>query len=211
MSRYPGIRIGNGWGFEFAQFTSAELCKIVGMPPALLRLWRSRGQVSCGGGKSGTFNSREVAELMIRFELSKHGVAPSLSDEMGCIAAQLMLWFALINHDGTCEAIGSEKDADNFIERFRADEEVAGMITGKPEIREFLVKIGTDNLKFQKELAPELLQFREARSYSVISLSKAASDLALGARRPLFTVYVSGDTPEPIVRRLTGHRAKNTT
>ena len=206
MSRYPGIRIGNGWGFEFAQFSSVEVCKIVGISPALLRLWRSRGQVCGGGGKCGTFNSRETAELMIKFELSKHGVPPSESDEVSSAAAQIMLWFALLNCDGACEAIGCAKDADNFIERFRADDEVAARLTDKPKVREFLVKIGSGIPEFRKELGPEMLEFATARSFSVISLPKAAHDLAIAARRPLFTVDVSGDTPEPMVRRLTGYR-----
>lgn len=206
MSRYPGIRIGNGWGFEFAQFTSVEVCKIVGMSPALLRLWRSRGQVCGGGGKSGTFDSREAAELMIKFELSKHGVPPSESDEVSSAAAQIMLWFALLNCDGACEAIGSAKDADHFIERFRADHDVAARLTANPEVREYLVKIGAAVPEFRKELGPEMLEFATARSFTVISLSKAANDLAIAARRPLFTVDVSGDTAEPLVRRLTGYR-----
>lgn len=209
MSRYLGIRVGNGWGFEFAKFTSTETCDIVGMSPALLRLWRSRGQVSGGGGKSATFDAREVAELMIKYELSKFGVSPSDSGETSCKAAQIMLWFALLNSDGTCEAIGTEADTDRFIERFKTDHLVAAMLTGEPEFLQFIVKSSVGDLTFYKELTDELLAFNSTRSIYVVSLQKAALDLAIGARRPLFSVDVSGDTPERIVRRLTGYRVVN--
>lgn len=209
MSRYWGIRVGNGWGFKFAEFTSTEACNIVGMSPSLLRLWRSRGQVCGGGGKSGTFDVRELAELMIKYELSKFGVSPSDSGEVSCKAAQIILWFALLNSDGTCEAIGTEADTDRFIERFRNDESVAAMLTAEPEFYQFIVKSSEGDLRFYKELTDELLAFNSTRSIYVVSLQKAARDLAIGARRPLFTVDVSGDTSERIVRRLTGYRTVN--
>jgi hypothetical protein len=206
MSRYWGIRVGNGWGFKFAEFTSMETCQIVGMSPALLRLWRSRGQVCGGGGKSGTFDAREVAELLIKYELSKFGVSPSNSGEVSCKAAQIMLWFALLNHDGTCEAIGTVADTDSFIERFRDDDSVAALLTDNPKFYQFIIMGSEGEPQFYKELTDDMLAFNSSRSICVISLQKAASDLALGARRPLFTVDVSGEGPEPRVRRLTGQR-----
>lgn len=206
MARYWGIRVGNGWGFKFAEFTSTETCNIVGMSPALLRLWRSRGQVCGGGGKSGTFDAREAAELLIKYELSKFGVSPSDSGEVSCKAAQIMLWFALLNHDGTCEAIGTAADTDHFIEQFKVDDSAAALLTDKPDFYQFIV-LGTDGEpRLCKELTDDMLAFSSSRSICVVSLQKATSDLALGARRPLFTVDVSGDKPEPRVRRLTGYR-----
>jgi hypothetical protein len=206
MARYQGIRVGNGWGFKLGEFTSTETCNIVGMSPALLRLWRSRGQVSAGTGKWPSFTARDVAELMIKYELSKFGVSPSDFGEVNCKAAQIILWFALLNHDGTCEAIGTEADTDSFVEKFKDDDTPAALLTAKPEFYQFIV-MGTDGEpRFCKELTDDMLAFSSSRSICVVSLQKAASDLALGAKRPLFTVDVSGDKPEPRVRRLTGQR-----
>lgn len=125
---------------------------------------------------------------------------------MNCKAAQIILWFALLNHDGTCEAIGTEADTDRFIEQFKEDDTPAALLTAKPEFYQFIV-MGTDGEpRFCKELTDDMLAFSSSRSICVVSLQKAASDLALGAKRPLFTVDVSGDKPELRVRRLTGQR-----
>lgn len=117
-----------------------------------------------------------------------------------------MLWFALLNHDGTCEAIGTAADTDHFIERFKDDDSAAALLTDKPDFYQFIVMGSDGEPRFCKELTDDMLAFNSSRSICVVSLQKAASDLALGARRPLFTVDVSGDKPEPRVRRLTGYR-----
>ena len=203
MSRYWGIRVGNGWGFKFTEFTSTEASNIVGMPSTLLGLWRGRGQVSGGRGNCGTFDARQLAELMIKYELSKCGVSPSDSAEVSCKAAQIALFFALLNSEGTCEAIGTQADTQRFIERFSNDTSVAAMLTAKPELYQFLVVSSDGNVSFHKELTDGLLALGSTRPGYVISLQEAARDLATGARRPLFTVDVSGDTPEPIIRQVT--------
>lgn len=204
MSRYQGFRV-NGWTCNFTTFSASELTTIADIPGQIQRLWRSRGQLPGGGRKSGNFDAREAAEIMVRYDLSRLGVPPSETDEIGSAAAQIMLWFALLNSDGTCEVNGTQEDTANFLKRFQQDERIAGALTAEPKVQRYLWKAPGDKLSFATDIA-KVIEAQGQWAMTFLDLEKSAFDLAEKAGKPLFSIDVSGDAIGRRVRRLTGQR-----
>ena len=207
MSRYAGFRV-NGWTCNFTTFSASELTAMTGMSGPLVRLWRNRGQLPGGGRPEPTFSSRDVAEIMIRYDLSLFGVAPGQTAEIGCEAARYLLWFALLNMDGACEIVGTEDDCEQFLKQFEKDAGIANALVGlngKDSAFRYLVSQGRDDLVFLKA-EEDLANTLDSRRVFYIDLDRAAYDLMMQAQRPLYSIDVSGDAIGRRVRRLTGRQ-----
>ena len=199
------IRIGGStFRIEAAQFGPSDLEKVSGMPKQIARLWRSRGLLPDHPRGRATYGTREVAEIMVRFDLSRLGVPPSVSREIAANAAQIVLWFALLNSDGACEVKGDESDVELFLAAFNRNEKVVDSISGTSDAFQFLVAFPSSEPEFATQI-DNLFQSKSARAAMVIDLSQVALDLSEKVGRPLFSISSSCEA-ERMVRRLTGHR-----
>lgn len=143
---------------------------------------------------------------MVGYDLSRLGVPPSETNEIGSAAAQIMLWFALLNSDGTCEVNGTHEDTSSFLEHFAEDERIASALTAEPKVRRYLWKGPDEKLSFTADIA-KVIGAQDQRAMTFIDLERSAFDLAKRAGKPLFSIDVSGDAIGRRVRRLTGQRA----
>jgi hypothetical protein len=193
----------HGWACSYSRFTSAELEAITGIPGPMQRLWRSRSQLPGEIATRAAFTTRDVAEILVRYDLSKLGVPPGASSALGASAAQTIMWYALLNADGAVEVSGSERCTASFLERFDEGDGLPNLLCQCPNKLRYLVKSSTADVP---EFCSDLSQFidsKAARSGAFLDLEGAASDLSERARRPLLRVDVGAHIGERRIRRLT--------
>jgi hypothetical protein len=183
------------------------MAEITGLSPEMQRVWRRRGQLPEGEGSPVRFTGGEAAEVMIRYELSRFGVPPSESADIGKKAAAMVMWFALLGSDGACEVFGHEDDIDQFLEEFDRSHALAADLAGAAALARYVWRASGDELDFVSDLQ-EVGLFGDFLSGFFIDLAHAGTRLAEVAGRPLLTVEI-----EPAegrlgkrVRRLTGHQ-----
>jgi len=191
----------NGWDCTYARFDSFDLAEIVGLSGAMQRLWRSRGFLPGEKLSRLRFTSRDVAEIMVRFDLSKLGVPPSESEVLGHFAAQTVLWFALLSSDGACEVCGSVGATGSFLQRFADDAAIANVLCDNPDADRFIVRSPVSDPVTVSDLA-DYLEEQEMRSGSFLDLARMSYDLTARAQRPLIRVKVDNGN----IRRLTGQK-----
>lgn len=192
----------HGWACSYSRFTSVELEAITGIPGPMQRLWRSRGQLPGEMSTRASFTTRDVADIMVRYDLSKLGFPPGDSSELAAEAAKTVLWYALLNADGAVEVTGSERNTADFLHQFHNDEKLAGLLCIEPQIMRYLVRIATAKPEFCNDLG-NLIDNRGARSGAFLDLERAANDLVERAARPLFRIDVGNNGGRRPVRRLT--------
>lgn len=189
----------NGWECTYARFGSSELAEIAGIPGAMQRLWKNRGFLPCEKTTRLQYTARDVAEIMVRHDLSKLGIAPGDSDVLGHFAAQTILWFALLSSDGACEVWGSVDATNAFLDRFERDETLANSLCGDPDADRYIVRaVGADPIPVGD--LPAFLESAPIRSGSFLDLAQMSFDLVSRAQRPLVRVRLDKGS----IRRLTG-------
>lgn len=189
---------------EATLFGPSDLAEISGMPMQITRLWRSRGLLPEQPRGRSRYSARDIAEIMLRYDLSRLGVPPSESLEIAVSAAEMVIWFALLNCDGTCEVTGEAEAVEKFMVAFDRNEKLVDSISGTANAFQFLVSVPPHKPEFVAEI-DDLFQSRSVRAAMLIDLSQVALDLGKNARCPLFSVRQL-DQSKNAVRRLTGHR-----
>jgi hypothetical protein len=171
------------------------------------RVWRRRHQLPEGQGSPARFTGGEAAEVMIRYELSRFGVPPGESADIGKKAATMVLWFALLSADGACEVFGHESDVGQFLEQFENSHALAADLAGATTLARYVWRASGDKLDFVSDLQDVGL-FGDFLSGFFIDLAHAGTRLAEVAGRPLLTVEIEPIEGHPgkRVRRLTGHQ-----
>jgi len=189
---------------EATLFGASDLAEISGMPMQMTRLWRSRGLLPERPRGRSIYSARDVAEIMVRYDLSRLGVPPSESSKIASAAADMVIWFALLSCDGACEVIGSAEAVEKFIAAFERNEKPVELISRVTNAFQFLVAAPSQKPEFVAQIE-DLLRSRGVRAAMFIDLSQVALDLGENARRPLFSVRQL-DKSKEAVRRLTGQR-----
>jgi len=183
------------------------MAEITGLSPEMQRVWRRRDQLPEGEGSPARFTGGEAAEVMIRYELSRFGVPPSESADIGKKAAAMVMWFALLGADGACEVLGNESDVDQFLNEFEQSHALAADLAGATTLSRYVWRAGGDEVDFISDLQDVAL-FGDFLSGFFIDLAHAGTRLAEAAGRPLLTVEIepAEGRPGKRVRRLTGHQ-----
>ena len=205
MSRWgPGFHV-NGNRCEFNEFTPGEVARITGLSASLQRVWRKRGHIVFGDRATARFNSRDVAELFVRYQLSLLGTPPGESEDIGCLAAQIVLWFALLHSDGAAEVTGIPEHVEWFTEEFQRNDTFVHHMTGKPVVKRYLFRPPGGKLVFVDDV--RLILNEEAHfALACVDLGAIGFHLAEEARKPLFNIDASPRIGGKRVRRLTSGR-----
>lgn len=204
MNRPAHMRL-DSWECSYSIFSSTDLTRITGIPGPIQRLWRSRGFLAKSSGANPTFSTLEAAEIFVRYDLSKFGLPPSESKEIGEAAAKIVLLFALLNSDGACEVIGKHGEVSGFLEEFEEDPEIAIRLCGNPELHRYLFRTLSGQIAMVDSLEMAVANHR-LRSGAFMDLEQAASEFATRAKGPLISVCLSAEG-ESDTRRLTGQQA----
>lgn len=187
---------------RYVFFSANEVSAITGIPLALQRAWRSRDQLPGGIGKGALFSSLDVAEILIRYQLSLNGVPPSESAEAGATAAQIILYWAILNGDGVCEVRGTPNDIHRFLKFFETDDEIAREIAGNSNLYTFLWRGDGGLLKFEYEIGNSIEE-KHFISNFFLDLEVAARHLIKMADRPLMILDFEGQSRGTRIKRWT--------
>lgn len=92
---------------SFSEFSPSELAKATGLGADMQRVWRKRGHLPEKSGTRATFSCEEVLEIAIRYELSKLGVSPSVTDDAAKLGAPTLMLCTFFNERGALEIRGT--------------------------------------------------------------------------------------------------------
>jgi hypothetical protein len=167
-------------------FRSTEVTRIVGMQQDILRLWRSRGHLPKKKGRGAVYTGREIAEIMVRHELSNYGIAPAKSASIGNRCASSVIRLALLNHPSCCEIAGP-KGRVEALQRLHRDKDALATYLSKCETGyDFVVRRDGEEAELVNDI-PVALDERRFKSAMVLNLQKCAEILVESSGATLFT------------------------
>lgn len=198
---------GVSYTYSFCELTPSQLAEATGLSPELQRVWRRRDQLPQTTGSPARFTSKDAAEVLVRYELSRNGFAPS---ETGALSAQIapsVLWFALLMADGACEIFGDEATVTEFLDDFDDSDGIARHISGVETLSRFAWRADGGTMEVTNDRR-HMGEEGDHLSVFYLDLSTAGVLLANRVGRPLVAVEASngGAQPGKRVRRLTGRK-----
>lgn len=180
-----------------------DVADISGLPPNLQRVWRRRGQIAPVEGTRARFTALEAAELMLRYEVSKAGVSPGESEDLGKLAGPLILYHALLDGDGAVEVTGPREHVEHFLAQFAEDTTLPMALAAVTEVKRFLFRADGGDFIVTDELQ-SLSSAESPLSGYFLDLEVAGRRLSDRAGRPLLSVELHApQATSPKVRRLT--------
>ena len=173
------------WPRRFAEYSAGELARICGMSPEMQRLWRQRGYLPEVQSARARFSPTDVAEIIIRHALSRHGIPPSESATIDPDAAKGALYHAIINHQGSCEIIGPAGDVNAFLRDYEL-EDFALELAESPLRSNYLVWDDEKTMRMVDDVH-ELFD-EQALAIAAIDLRVVGARIMERGRKPIVTL-----------------------
>jgi hypothetical protein len=174
----------------FAHFSPGELAAATGLSADLQRVWRRRGHLPARSQSRAVFDSIDAAEISVRYELSKMGVAPTETARLGEDIARLVLYYGLLSNDTAASVHGGLKRLGQIAGQFEADDEIARRISGTDSRWRYIWSPAPPALDLVDDFGAILSAERYA-AMLVLDLAVIGSNLAVNSPKPLFVVDVS--------------------
>lgn len=171
---------------RFGMFSLAEFASIADVPVENIRVWRSRGHIGGGGGRGARYPASEVAEAMFRYDLSRYGIPPSESAEIGYDSAGRILRYIMFNHADCCEVRGPANAVKHLCELHQNSDALTKLYYGAGAGDELLVRLNGGELEFLPSGGDDL-HLPAYRSALVFNLEGYATELAERAAKPIMT------------------------
>lgn len=180
---------------ELATFSASEVERMTGCPQQLQRLWRQRGFIPPTSSYHSRYDTWEVAQIAIRYQLTQVGqpVSETFTEET-CKAAHVAMILALLCADGACEVIGKPFKVQRFLDKLNDPQ-----LFNKPntwEWHRYFMSLDGKSFRLWSTPRPPA----GVLSFAVIDLARLGARMAEQAGKPLFTVRLDDDAGE---RRLT--------
>lgn len=169
-----------------AKFTVKEFAGISGMPEDLVRLWRSRGHIRDGGGRGASYSANVMADAMFRYDLSRYGIPPSESVQIGAECAGKILRYIMINHPDACRVLGPREAVDHLKSLHQNSDMLVKMFYGADIGDEMLARIDGGELQFIPFEGRDLDSY-DYRSALVFNLQGYAKRIVELAGKPILS------------------------
>ncbi|MBU2326091.1 MAG: hypothetical protein KJ755_01840, partial [Alphaproteobacteria bacterium] len=179
------------WNCSPALFPSNVVAEIAGMQPDMLRLWRSRGHLPKLKKRGVAYSAFEIAEIMVRYELSNNGIAPAKSDKLGRECAPIIVHMGVLNHPRCCEVIGPANVVEQLQQFHQESSEFVTHLTHCHSPKLFLVRRDSEYPDLFSTL--DALDERLFKSAMVLNLHKCAEIIIARSKQPLFTCEYVGE------------------
>ena len=190
-----------GWSVVLTEFSLREISVMAEVSPTYLMVWRNRGHLPGTRDTSGTFTSRDAAEILVRQCLTEGNLAPGQSRGLGAHGADAVLWYAVVNHEGVCEIWGTDSDTAHCQAEFEKNTDLAGEILRFEETPPgYIWRDGSKTPTLEHDVS-SLLANSTSRTHFIVDLGTIASDMVRLANRPLFSINASPGSKGKMVRR----------
>lgn len=181
------------------KFTTSEVAMIAGMTQDLVRLWRSRGHIEVKGKRGAVYPAIEVAEIMIRYDLSRNGLAPKESKELGRTCALKIMQHVMFNHPSACEVSGSEAAVNWIRDLHQNSDRLTDFLFGSETGEELLVKVDDEEeFSWRPSTAPAL-DLPNYRTALVFNLEGYAARLVELAGKPIMHFNFEVEKGEEVI------------
>ena len=180
---------------SLVEFTPAEIGRASGLSVDLQRVWRRRGQLPDRQGHHARFNVFDVASIMVRYALSRRGVTPTDSIDLGTLAAPSVVWCALMHADGVCEVRGEPGVVEEFEAAYFEDATLINRLAGvsQGDVYRYLVAFDGESPVLDNDIGL-MIEGAGAESGFFISLDILGMRLVDRIGKPLMVVQIG---PEP--------------
>ena len=197
----------------FANFDTADLAALSGLPIAQRETWQEMGYLPWEPRNPKTVSAVTVVETAIRHKLALHGVSPASSNRVCGGSVAIIFWLALVNNDGFCEVAGPHYEVDEFLRKFSTHHSIASELTGVPRSKAYRYlyrKKGFGDFKRALNLKNSVITKNPSR-YEIIDLREIANNVFSTAQKPLLYVSLSkSDVPKSLLaKKLTYRIHKN--
>jgi hypothetical protein len=176
---------------SFGMFTVREFAAISEMSEDLVRLWRSRGHIREGGGRGASYPANALAEATIRHDLSRYGIPPSDSAQIGSECAGKILRYVMINHADACRVVGPRNAVDHLRSLHQNSDALVRMFYGADVGDEVLARIDGGELQYIPFEGRDLHSY-DYRSALVFNLQGYAKRIVELADKPILTFRFDG-------------------
>lgn len=174
----------------FNQLSPRELAQATGLSADLQRVWRRRGHLPVRNQSRAVFDAEDVAAIMVRYELSKLGVAPGDASLVSDVAAPILLYFVLLSSDFAFDIRGGLKRWAEIAEQFEEDDDIARRISGVSHAPRYLWSANLPEFQFVEDFAAILLAERYP-AMLLLDLAVVGGNLAANSPKPLFLIDVA--------------------
>ena len=190
MFDFPTVR--------FSKFKAREFARIAGMTECLVLAWHENGHI--GASRRGTaYPSHELAEAMLRHDLSRHGLSPSETTDIGYTCAGKILRLVMVNHPEACEVKGGSNAVAWMKQVHQECRLHAKILFGDDVGDELLVCIAGSEFQFMPS-GTDQLKLPRYRSALVFNLEGYAEHLATMADKPIMSFQFECGPGEKKVR-----------
>lgn len=175
----------------FNQFSPKEVAAITGLSTDLQRVWRRRGHLSACEHVRASFNASELAEIAVRYDLTRFGFAPPDTANIGQSVAPTVLYFALLTDIGAADLRGGFKRIAETAQRFSKDDEMARLISGVEDVPRYLRSIDPPKLELLHDVCASLSE-EQSSAMLVVDLALIGQRLVSDNPKPLFLIDMGG-------------------
>lgn len=184
-------------------FRSSDVTNIVGMQQDMIRLWRARGHLPKKEGRGAIYTAHEVAEIMVRYELSNYGITPARSLTIGQGCASNVIRNALLNYPTCCEIAGPKDSVEMLIKEHSTTDKVALWLSGCEKSFDFVIRRDSDEPKIASDMSLAL-DDGEYKTAFVLNLQKCAEILVAKSKTKLFMLEYPRKSGEEFIRKTLG-------
>lgn len=173
----------------FNQFSPSEVASITGLSTDLQRVWRRRGHLSACENARASFDASELAEIAVRYDLSRFGFAPPETTNIGKSAFPIVLYFALLTNTGAADLRGGFKRIAMTAKRFSNDDEMARLISGVEDTPRYLRSIDPPKLGLLHDACASLSE-ENSSAMLLVDLAIIGQRLVRNNPKPLFLIDI---------------------
>lgn len=174
--------------FIFTEFSPSELAAATGLGIDMQRVWRKREHLPPSTSTRASFEAREVLAIAVRYELSKLGVSPRLTEKAAAMAAPAVLASMLLNSAKGVAVHGSIQQVAKVTAEMANSHDIACRISEDDGRYRFLWSCSPPEFELIEEIS-EITDRAEVVGHVMIALDALGIKLAERTPKPFVIIH----------------------
>lgn len=172
---------------SFNEFSPSELAQATGLGADMQRVWRKRGHLPVKSGARASFSCKEVLEIAIRYELSKLGVSPSVTEDAAELGTPTLMLATFFNERGPLEVRGTLEGIGGISSKIERVRTFFEDLTGGVFDQRYLISFKAPVFLLASSIEAEFKKVEHA-SAIIVDLHALANMLVRASPKPFVTV-----------------------